>query len=44
MINGGQLGRFNMVLEWREQDHEDMDRDSLHDALTLQALRQSGLR
>ena len=43
MINGGQLGRFNMVLEWREQEHEDMDRYSLHDAPNFHALWQSDL-
>ena len=43
MINGGQLGKFNMILQWREWEHEDMDRDALHDASTLQSLRQSGL-
>ena len=43
MINNGQLGRYNMVLEWSEQEHEDMDRDALWDAPALQALQQSGL-
>ena len=32
-----------MVLEWREQEHEDMDRAALCSAPTLQALWQSGL-
>ena len=31
-----------MVLEWREREHEDMDRESLRDAPTLQALQQCG--
>ena len=43
MINGGQLGRYNMVLEWREREHDDMDWDALRDAPNLHALRQSGL-
>ena len=42
MINGGQLGKFNMVLEWREWEHEDMDQDALWDASTFQSLWQSG--
>ena len=28
-----------MVLEWREREHEDMDRKQLGDPLTLNALR-----
>ena len=32
-----------MVLEWREREHEDMDQESLQDAPTVNALRQSGL-
>ena len=36
-----------MFLEWREREHEDMNRDSLsdslHDAPTVHALRQCGL-
>ena len=32
-----------MVLEWREREHEDMDQDALRSALTVHALRQSGL-
>ena len=27
-----------MVLEWREKEHEDMDREAMHDILTLNAL------
>ena len=32
-----------MVLEWREREHEDMDREALQSAPTVQGLRQSGL-
>jgi len=32
-----------MVLEWREREHEDMDKESLQDAPTVNVLRQSGL-
>ena len=32
-----------MVLEWREREHEDMDREAMRDAATLQALPISGL-
>ena len=32
-----------MVLEWRERKHEDLDRESFHDPLTLNALRRCGL-
>ena len=32
-----------MVLEWREREHEDMDREALRSVPTVQALRQSGL-
>ena len=32
-----------MVLEWREREHEDMDRESLRDSPTLHALRKCGL-
>ena len=32
-----------IVLEWREQEHEDMDRYSLHNAPIVHALWQSGL-
>ena len=31
-----------MVLEWRERDHEEMDRDAMQDASTLQALQICG--
>ena len=43
MINSGQMGMYNMVLEWRERENEDMDRDALRYAPTLQDLQQSGL-
>ena len=32
-----------MVLEWREQEHEDMDRYDLRDGPIMQVLQQSGL-
>ena len=32
-----------MVLEWREQEHEDMDQEALQDAPTVNVLHQSGL-
>ena len=32
-----------MVLEWREREHEDMDREEMRDAPNLQALQQCGL-
>ena len=32
-----------MVLEWREREHEDMDREAMRDAPNLQALQQCGL-
>ena len=32
-----------MVLEWREMEHEDMDREAMRDAPTLQSLQISGL-
>ena len=32
-----------MVLEWREQEHENMDRDALCSVPTMQALWKSGL-
>ena len=32
-----------MVLEWRVREHEDMDREAIRDATTLNALRQCGL-
>ena len=32
-----------MVLEWREQEHEDMDKEALQDAPTMNVLRSSGL-
>ena len=32
-----------MILEWREQEHEDMDWDALHDFPIVHALRQIGL-
>ena len=34
---------LNMVLEWREQEHEDMDREALQSSPSVQALRKSGL-
>ena len=32
-----------MVLEWREREHETMDREALQSAPTIHALRMSGL-
>ena len=32
-----------MVLEWREREHEYMERDVLHGSSTVQDLRQSGI-
>ena len=32
-----------MVLEWREREHEDMDREAMWDAPNLQALQQFSL-
>ena len=32
-----------MVLEWREREHEDMDREALQNAPIVQALWQIGL-
>ena len=32
-----------MFLEWREREYEDMDREAMQDAPTLQALQQCGL-
>ena len=37
------LGRQKMVLEWRKREHEDMDREAIRDAPTLQALQRRGL-
>ena len=37
------LVMHKMVLEWREREHEDMDREAMWDAPTLQALQQSDL-
>ena len=33
------MGRYIMFLEWREREHEDMYREALWDAPTLQALQ-----
>ena len=33
------LGQENMVLEWREREHEDMDRDAMGDTENLHALQ-----
>ena len=43
MINSGQLGNYNMMLEWTEQENEDMDQESLRDSPTLHSLQQRGL-
>ena len=32
-----------MVLEWRQREDEDMDREAMQDAPTMQALQQCGL-
>ena len=32
------IGKVKMVLEWREREHEDMDRVSMGDPMTLHAL------
>ena len=32
-----------MVLEWREREHEDMDKQELQDAPTMNVLHSSGL-
>ena len=32
-----------MVLEWREREDEDLDREALQDPLTLNSLRRCGL-
>ena len=32
------MGTYKMVLEWREREHEDMDREALRDAPTIHAL------
>ena len=37
------MGRYTMVVEWREREHKDMDWEALWDAPTLQALQQCGL-
>ena len=37
------LTASNMVLEWREREHEDMDQDALRSAPMVHALRKSGL-
>ena len=42
MTNNLCFGR-KMVLEWREREYEDIDREALQDPLTLNSLRRCGL-
>ena len=37
------MGRYSMVLEYREREHEDMDREAMRNASTLHALQQCSL-
>ena len=37
------IGRVKKVLEWREREHEDMDRLAMGDPITLNTLQRCGL-